>query len=106
MYKKEGIDLVKYKIVGLGSVCRRQHTDEIAKIIRSLYDHGINLHAFGVKKSGLKKIRNFITSSDSMAWSFWARHDKPLKGCFHKHCGDCHKYAEKWYYDLLKEIEK
>ena len=103
MYETEGIILENYPLVGIGSVCRRQHTNEIANIIKILYLMGLNLHGFGIKTMGLQKIKKYIRSSDSMAWSFGARYDKPLDGCTHKNCANCAKYAKKWYYNLLKK---
>jgi len=52
-YAAAGVDLTKARTVGLGSVCRRQATGEIAHIVRELAALGLRLHGFGVKTSGL-----------------------------------------------------
>lgn len=63
--------------VGVGSVCRRQGTQEAGLIVRSLYARGFrNLHGFGVKTLGLTG-RNgyaaYLKSADSLAWSYAGR---------------------------------
>jgi hypothetical protein len=56
MYAAAGIDLSAEPVVGLGSVCRRQNTDEVADIINALLDSGVrNLHGFGFKVEGLRR---------------------------------------------------
>ncbi|HEX2882779.1 MAG TPA: hypothetical protein VHO25_24840 [Polyangiaceae bacterium] len=96
-YQKAEVDLRALPRVGLGSVCRRQHSDEIAEIVVALHRLGLNLHGFGVKLKGLEKISNHLVSADSMAWSFAARREEPLKGHHHKNCANCRTYAELWY---------
>lgn len=93
----DGIDLGTLPRVGLGSVCRRQHSDEIAEIVVTLERLGLKLHGFGVKLKGLEKISNHLVSADSMAWSFDARRKPPLTGHHHKNCANCQTYAELWY---------
>jgi hypothetical protein len=71
MYDDAGIDIRKYPAIGVGSVCRRQSTNEIGEIFISLREaHPLPLHGFGVKKTGLIKYGEYVTSADSMAWSF------------------------------------
>lgn len=96
-YVETGIDLRLLPRVGIGSVCRRQHSDEIAEIVTTLHREGISLHGFGVKLKGLEKISNYLVSADSMAWSFKARREEPLPGHHHKNCANCQAYAELWY---------
>lgn len=48
------MDLAALPRVGLGSVCRRQSTAEIAAIVTVLSSQGIRLHGFGVKTAGLR----------------------------------------------------
>jgi hypothetical protein len=99
-YQDAGIDLAIEPVVGLGSVCRRQATTAIDLIIRALHAHGITrLHGFGVKLHGLVNCGHLLTSADSMAWSFAARHQPPLPGCELRHinCANCLRYALNWY---------
>lgn len=46
---RQASTLVLERLVGVGSICRRQATDEIADIVRSLSSLGLSLHGFGVK---------------------------------------------------------
>ena len=52
LYQDAGVDLREEPVVGVGSVCRRQDTHEIAGVFRSLADLGLRLHGFGVKTKG------------------------------------------------------
>lgn len=97
-YNDAGFDLQRLPRVGVGSICRRQHTDEIAQIVTMFSLHGLKLHGFGVKVKGLDKYAEHLVSADSMAWSKQARHEAPLKGhSGHKNCANCRTYAELWY---------
>ena len=98
-YTNAGVDLKLLPRVGIGSVCRRQHSDEIFTIISTLWRQGIKLHGFGVKLKGLEKTASYLESADSMAWSFSARRESPLNGHedLHKNCANCQTYAELWY---------
>lgn len=97
MYRKSGVDLEKLPIVGVGSVCRRQNTVEIAEVLRVLSGFGVRLHAFGVKMGGLVSGSKYIISSDSMAWSYCARRESRLVGCKHRgNCANCLRYAIMW----------
>lgn len=69
-YAVEGIDLRLSPVVGLGSVCRRQGTLQIAALIRRLYFEGLRLHGFGVKQQGLANTAFRLRSADSMAWAY------------------------------------
>lgn len=100
-YAEAGVSLVDEPVVGVGSVCRRQGTDEIARIFRTLTWAGISCHGFGVKTQGLSRYSRFLTSADSMAWSLDARRAPPLPGCRHKNCANCWKYAQAWRSRLL-----
>lgn len=73
LYFDAGIDLTAESTVGIGSVCRRQHTTEAEEIIRRIAHLGIRLHGFGLKISGLRRTHQLLLSADSMAWSFAAR---------------------------------
>lgn len=101
LYSAAGVDLMDYPVVGIGSVCRRQATDEIGRIVRSL-SH-LALHGFGVKLTGLQRYSNYLNSADSMAWSFRGRH---VKGCSpsHQNEANCLRFAAAWREDALRAI--
>lgn len=103
-YDTAGIDLARERIVGLGSVCRRQGTEEAASIVFGVAHHvpGIRLHGFGFKVGGIDLARHALASTDSMAWSFAARRKPPLPGCNgHINCANCLRFALQWRSDLL-----
>ena len=52
--------------MGLGSVCRRQGTAEIARIEATLAGRGLELHGFGVKTDGLNLFGRHLASANSM----------------------------------------
>jgi hypothetical protein len=102
LYAAAGIDLAALPLVGLGSVCRRQSTGEIAAIVAAFARHGIRLHGFGVKTGGLHLYGHQLASADSMAWSYAARRQPPLPGCTgHKNCANCLTYATQWRTNTL-----
>lgn len=111
MYEKAGFQLRKEEVVGVGSVCRRQSSYEIGKIMKGLYHKGLKLHGFGVKKKGIEKYGHFLHSSDSLAWSYCARYSKKrckgcmkrinLKGKFPKNCANCLDYALDWRNQII-----
>lgn len=102
-YAAAGVDLAMQPIVGVGSVCRRQSTDEIEHIFQELRLLGIRCHGFGVKMLGLARYSRHIVSADSMAWSYNARRNPPLPECQgrHQHCTNCPKWALAWRERLL-----
>jgi hypothetical protein len=97
MYQDSGVNLIAEPLVGIGSVCRRESTKEIAEIIRRFSP--LNLHAFGVKKGGLINSGDYLTSADSMAWSVGARRSENfcanLSSCASS-CRNCLNYALGW----------
>ena len=100
-YYERGFELRYFDTVGVGSVCRRQNTDEIGNIMEAIHNKGINIHGFGVKKQGLSKYGNFLKSADSLAWSFGARINKEhcKKHSINpktKNCANCFDYALEW----------
>jgi hypothetical protein len=94
-------------VVGLGSVCRRQGTAEIAHLVRRLRaELGVDLHGFGVKTAGLRRFGGELLSADSMAWSYDARRSAPLPGCSgHKNCANCLVYALRWRDRVLDVLD-
>lgn len=107
LYEQAGVSL-KGRWVGVGSVCRRQGTKEIASVLKTLSEQGLLLHGFGVKSQGLQLAAPYLHSADSMAWSYGARRTQtkmPIcveQGAKHKNCANCHHYALDW---LEKQIE-
>jgi hypothetical protein len=97
LYESAGVGLAALPRVGLGSVCRRQSTAEIAVIVAVLVRRGLRLHGFGVKTGGLHLYGHLLASADSMAWSYAARREPPLPGCTgHQNCANCLTYATAW----------
>jgi hypothetical protein len=83
-----------------GNICRRQATTQTEAILTTLHARGLTrLHGFGIKIGGLYRCGHLLTSADSMAWSFAARHQPPLPDCRNKHrnCANCPRYAARWY---------
>ncbi len=104
MYAEAGVDLRAFPLVGVGSICRRQATDEAAEILRAIADRGIAVHAFGLKTLGVRQVASVIASSDSMAWSLNARKNPPLEGCTHMNCANCLRYALRWRERVLDVV--
>jgi hypothetical protein len=116
MYADAGVDLRACPTVGVGTVCRRQSTNEATQIMSTLAVDGLRLHGFGFKKQGLANCRSVMASADSTAWSDTARqnpvllpgHDQPgyrrPKG--HINCANCVEYALKWRNELLEGIDQ
>jgi len=94
MYAAAGVDLERCPTVGLGSVCRRQYTDEIGEIVRSL-SH-LRLHGFGVKGAGIRRYGHHLASADSMAWSYRGRKIHPCPHTGAKTCANCRRHALEW----------
>jgi len=105
-YAAAGIDLAAEQLVGLGSVCRRQSTDEIGIITGALASRGLRLHGFGVKAQGLASYGHNLASADSLAWSYGARRDRiTLPGCTHRgDCRNCLRYAVQWRENVLESL--
>lgn len=107
LYRQRGIDLRDEPLVGIGSVCRRQATEEIGKIVEALAGLGLKLHGFGVKISGLRRYDQHLASADSMAWSFHGRYIGPCQHCRPGHRqpiseANCLPFALEWRTRLLR----
>jgi hypothetical protein len=104
MYQDAGVRLADYPLVGLGSVCRRQATGEIDAIVRSL-GAVLPLHGFGIKTSGLASYGRWLTSCDSMSWSFDGRY---TPGCTSSHSSEanCLRHALAWRTALLDRLDR
>ncbi|MEV6781950.1 hypothetical protein [Streptomyces sp. NPDC051098] len=98
LYAAAGVDLPHAPAVGLGSVCRRQATNEIGAIVTTLADRGMALHGFGVKIDGIARYGHLLASADSMAWSTGARYAPRMNGCTRRavKCQNCARYALRW----------
>ena len=114
MYEDAGVDLTSFPAVGIGSVCRRQNTDDIGRIFAMMRDLGIRCHGYGVKSAGLKRYGQHLESADSMAWSYRARraaHDRAAQGlegsvdgCDKRNCANCLHFAMSWRDKVLASI--
>lgn len=104
MYAASGVDLASVPVVGLGSVCRRQHTELVVDMAKALHGKGIRLHGFGLKILGLRQCHQWLTSADSMAWSLEARMSPPLPGCPHKSCSNCLVWALAWREKVIQAM--
>ncbi len=107
MYDRAGVDLGKEPVVGVGTVCRRQHTAAISSVIGAVMFAGVTrLHGFGVKQLGLERIGHLLTSADSLAWSYAARAEKiRLPGHPHATCSNCIDFALQWREKLLRTLD-
>ena len=111
MYYESGVDLRKCKLVGIGSVCRRQDTLMVESLIKVLATSGIKVHGFGFKIDGLKKCSRWLESADSLSWSFYARRVYSAVGsrmCDENHkgsCASCFDWAGKWRKKVLSAID-
>lgn len=104
MYEEAHVSLEDEPLVGVGSVCRRQKTQEAGKILRPLWPT-LPLHYFGAKITGLYQFHDWLASADSMAWSYQARRHAPLPGCTtHKSCANCWRYAMRWRNRIVNEL--
>lgn len=106
-YIAAGVDLPAEPVVGIGSVCRRQATGQIAGIFDSLRVRGLSMHGFGVKSQGLSLYADSLTSADSLAWSYGARQDalRGIRHCAKKTCANCLHYALSWRRRVLHNLE-
>jgi hypothetical protein len=108
-YTAAGVDLAAEPVVGVGSVCRRQGTDEAADIMRTLHDRGIRLHGFGLSARGIARLWPWLHSADSMAWSATARRNRITcgrpngRGGTVVSCGNCRHFAVEWADAVLAE---
>lgn len=106
LYKSAGVDLYVLPTVGIGTVCRRQHTQEIDDIVSALARTGLRLHGFGVKLTGLKAFAPYLASADSLAWSYNARRNPPMDGCTHVSCSNCIRWATRWREGVVKVLNQ
>lgn len=111
LYSEAKVNLWAVPLVGVGSVCKRQATPEIHRLLSSLHRSGLQLHGFGVKKEGLAACRDKLASADSMAWSTRGRqawqHERRLMCDNHpghsggRSCANCPAWAQIWRDEVL-----
>jgi hypothetical protein len=107
LYSDAGVDLRDEPLVGLGTVCRRQGTSEIAGLVRDLAGGGLRLHGFGMKLGAFDTdVAVHLVSADSLAWSYGARRSPPLPGCTHRSCANCLRWALAWRERVLARIDE
>lgn len=115
LYAEAGVDLLSKPVVGLGTVCRRQATKEIGRLVQGLSAAGLKLHGFGVKLDGLEQYGRLLESADSLAWSYGARkkahHYGPDPDCPHGQdgkgsCSNCIRYALSWRADVIALMQR
>ncbi len=119
MYVAAGVNLASLPLVGLGSVCRRQHLTEARYVARELSANGIRLHGFGVKTAALSGLVTVLRTCDSLAWSQDARRESARHkrigkarvecpaGRAHTQasgCTNCLPYALAWRERVLQRI--
>ena len=104
LYERGGYDLPRERLVAVGTVCRRSQNLEAVAILRPLAALGLRLHAFGIKGESLRLLGDDLASADSLAWSFAARRSAPSRGCSHKSCANCLRYALRWRERLLTSL--
>ena len=99
LYHRAGVDLVAQDLVGVGSVCRRQNSNEIELLFYNLWLNKFKTHGFGVKLRGLDDYKEYIETADSTAWASNAKWAKgPMCGSdSHKKCTQCFEFAHTWY---------
>jgi hypothetical protein len=103
LFEDHGVDLAALPRVGVGSVCRRTESSQIAEIMTALAQRGLQLHGFGVKTRGLTAAGHLLRSADSAAWS---RRGRYLPGCSPSHASEanCVRHALDWRLRLLTRI--
>jgi hypothetical protein len=105
MYAWAGIDLEAEQLVGVGSVCRRQATDDIAQIIATL-SVDLKLHGFGVKSDGIARYGWMLQSADSMAWSSRGRRIRPCPRTGLTSCANCRHHALAWRDNVINQMTR
>lgn len=106
LYDRAGVDLRREQVVGIGSVCRRQASSEIAAIVATLAGHGLSLHGFGVKTEGIGRYSAYLASADSMAWSYAGRRTQPGCTASHKNEANCLRFALGWHARVVAALDR
>lgn len=114
LYDRAGVRLTDYPVVGIGSVCRIQATEEAADIVEhvaAIVGPG-RLHGFGFKIDGLRRVGHLLGSADSHAWSLHGRRTSgdgcdfrlPRSRGPHKNEANCLRFALAWRARVLEAI--
>lgn len=107
-YVRAGVNLAAAPLVGLGTVCRRQNAVIGAQLVGDLWRQTqLKLHAFGFKVTGILRARDWLYSTDSMAWSLDGRLShggRCAKVRDHAKCSNCLPYALKWRRKLMERL--
>lgn len=103
LYDRAGIDLAAEPLVGIGTVCRRQSSADVERIMRAFAARNLNLHGFGIKITGLNRYAEALCSSDSMSWS---RRGRYVPGCgpSHRTESNCLRFALSWYRQIQTRL--
>ena len=107
LYTAAGVDLRQAPVVGLGTVCRRQHTLVAVRLIQGLSQLDLKLHGFGLKVTALQRCADLLHSADSMAWGIDGRYPqggrcKVVRD--HKQCANCLDWALRWRGQLMTQL--
>lgn len=102
LFELRGVDLARAELIGVGSVCTRERSPEIADIVAALRERTTaRLHGFGVKAEAM----GLFDDVDSMAWGKAARRQRikhPDCTAFHPVCSSCFVYAASWHDRMLE----
>jgi hypothetical protein len=100
LYEAEGVHLAQLPVVGLGSVCRRENTNEIGQVVWAMSERGIRCHGFGCKEGAVRRYGDMLASADSLAWSLGGRRRGT---CTHlkSRCANHLHWALDWRENLL-----
>jgi hypothetical protein len=80
MYRELGVDLGALPVVMIGSLCRRQNTNEAFEIIDTLHDLGVrHMHGLGFKIEGLRQCWAMFDTADSLSASLDGRYAGPCQ---------------------------
>lgn len=103
LYYQAGINLEAEPLVGVGTVCRRQHKAVVEEIMRAFASRNFSLHGFGIKLGGLSQYAETLSSSDSMSWS---RRGRYVPGCgpSHRTESNCLRFALSWYRQIQTNL--
>lgn len=114
LYGESGVDLTREPVVGIGSVCRIQATDEAAEIVERVASivGEDRLHGFGFKIQGLQRVGHLLGTADSHSWSLRGR-NTPSPDCDfrlprsrgpHKNEANCLRFALAWRKRVLAAV--
>lgn len=100
-FERLGVDMATQPLIAVGSMCRRERTEEIQDVVTALRERtSRRLHGYGVKADAAE----LFDDVDSMAWSDAARHRRtknPACTAWHQVCTSCLVEAEDWHDRML-----